>query len=617
MDELDPVRSPASTENTPPTEESAAEPWNVFVTGKKWKKIRWFTARAVALLGSLLLLMAVATGVAAWYTSRPQFCRSCHIMEPYFVSWQESSHKDVSCIKCHFPPGAGEKVRGKLLGLAQLAKYVTGGGGPRPGAAEIPDESCLRSGCHETRLLSGRLTFRGIPFDHRPHLEEMRRGKKLRCTSCHSQIVQGSHMTVTTTTCFLCHFKDGHLNEGLGTCTRCHQIPDKDFELGGGVSFNHNLAFERGVDCANCHSDLIRGNGEVPRERCGVCHNRESDLKRINDHEFLHQMHVTEHKVDCRNCHLEIHHSLDQERIAHAAADCVSCHPNHHQEQVSMLQGRGARAIQADPGSMAVARIACPSCHRVQETSATGTVLWKGSMDRCAECHDAAATSRFQAYHLALRAALTDLDGGIGRARQALTKAPPPPDRSRALAAELDNLQHDLTFLRVGNDIHNIHFASAVLRTLVVRVSAICRELKVEEPKVTLPETIKLEQPTPAELRPKPDEKPDEAEKPAGKDDEPAAKTEKPSADPDEKTDPSEAKSEKPEDAEKPMEAEKPAETEEPNPAEKPDEARKPTDAEKPNPPEKPADAKEPVEGEKPTEPEPPADAEKPREGKS
>jgi nitrate/TMAO reductase-like tetraheme cytochrome c subunit len=578
MDELDPVRSPAPTDSPQPTEASAAEPWNLFVRGNKWKKVRWFTARAVALVGSLLLLLAVATGVAAWYTSRPQFCRSCHIMEPYYVSWQESAHKDVSCIKCHFPPGAGEKVRGKLLGLAQLAKYVTGGGGPRPGAAEIPDESCLRSGCHETRLLSGRLTFRGIPFDHRPHLEELRRGKKLRCTSCHSQIVQGSHMTVTTTTCFLCHFKDGHLNEGLGTCTRCHQIPEKDFELGGGVPFNHNLAFERGVDCANCHSDLIRGRGEVPRERCRVCHNRESDLQRINEHEFLHQMHVTEHKVDCLNCHLTIQHSLDKERIAHAASDCAACHPDHHQEQVSMLQGRGARTIPADPGSMAVARIACPSCHRVQQTSATGTVLWKGSLDRCAECHDAAATSRFQAYHLALRACLTELDGGISRARQALAKAALPADRSRAVTAELGDLQHDLTFLHVGNDIHNIHYAAALLRRLVVRVSAICRELKVAEPKVTLPEAIAPGQPGPVEPGPKPAEKPADAEKPKLPD--------------------------------QPADAEKPTESQPPTAAEKPMEGEQPAEAEKPPEPKKPADT--PAETEKPGTDTPAPSSEKP-----
>jgi len=305
----------------PPNEADVRPGWRVRWGGPMRQKLRalrrtarWLLIRAAMLVSMFLLFLLVVTGGAAWYTSRSEFCKSCHIMEPYFKSWQESSHKDVPCIKCHFPPGFAEEVRGKMLGLVQLAKYVTQSAGPRP-AAEIPDASCLRSGCHETRLLSGRVDFHGIPFDHTPHLGELRRGKQLRCTSCHSQIVQGKHMAVTTSTCFLCHFKEGHFNEGLGACTRCHQIPDKKFDLGGGAVFTHDLAYERGVDCVNCHGDLIRGKGEVPHERCLVCHNREDDLKRIDDHVFMHQTHVTDHKIDCLECHLAIQHSLDRNKI--------------------------------------------------------------------------------------------------------------------------------------------------------------------------------------------------------------------------------------------------------------------------------------------------------------
>ncbi len=171
------------------------------------RRLRRIVTRVASVLGTAVLLLVLLMGTAGWYTSRPAFCNSCHIMEPYYESWQQSSHKDVSCIECHFAPGLGGKVRGKMLGLVQLAKYVTQSESSRP-AAEIPDASCLRSGCHETRTLAGDVDFHGIPFDHKPHLEKLRRGKKLRCTSCHAQIVQGSHMTVTASTCFLCHFKD-------------------------------------------------------------------------------------------------------------------------------------------------------------------------------------------------------------------------------------------------------------------------------------------------------------------------------------------------------------------------------------------------------------------------
>lgn len=452
--------------------------------GTYWRRARLIALGVVAVTGAFFLIIAFATTGAAVYTSRSEFCISCHIMEPYYVSWQESSHKDVACIKCHFPPGAGEKVRGKMLGLVQLLKYVTATAGPRLNA-EISDASCLR--CHDTRLLAGRVDFNGIPFDHRPHLTEVRRGKKLRCTSCHSQIVQGQHMTVTTSTCFLCHFKDGLFNEGLGACTRCHQIPEEQFDLGGGVKFSHELAYQRGVDCVNCHGDLIRGNGEVPRERCTACHNREDDLKRINEHEFLHRTHVTDHKVDCLECHLEIHHSLDRHKIENAAADCKSCHPNQHGEQVRMLEGNGADGLSVEHGGMAVAGISCPSCHKIKEVSPTGTVLWRASTAVCTQCHDKAATERLAAHHELLKLSLVEIEAELTRARDALSASGLDQERRVEVAQSLQKLEDELQFFRVGNSIHNMHYADSSIRALVDKLRTICSELGIAEPSVDVP----------------------------------------------------------------------------------------------------------------------------------
>ncbi len=90
-----------------------------------WRAVRWVALRGGLLLGACLIFLLAMVAAAGWYTSRPQFCNSCHIMQPYYKSWQESSHKDVACIDCHFPPGIGGEVRGKMLGLVQVAKYVT------------------------------------------------------------------------------------------------------------------------------------------------------------------------------------------------------------------------------------------------------------------------------------------------------------------------------------------------------------------------------------------------------------------------------------------------------------------------------------------------------------
>ncbi len=397
----------------------------------------------------------------------------------------------MSCIKCHFPPGVGEKVRGKVLGLVQLAKYVTQTQGPRP-TAEIPDESCLRSGCHETRLLSGRVDYEGIAFDHAKHLlrsdGQLTRGMELRCTSCHSQIVQGEHMTVTSSTCFLCHFKNGYLNEGLGACTRCHQIPTTEFDLGGGVKFHHDLAFEKGIDCASCHADLIRGNGEVPRERCTVCHNRENDLQRLTDKDFLHKTHVTDHKVDCMSCHLGVNHSLDPNKIATAASQCTACHPNEHQQQVAMLQGSGAKLIPPHPSNMTAARIACFTCHQEKEVSPAGTVLLKASLATCVGCHAQSEIEGLKTYHEQMKELLTSLEAEVERIQTALSEATLEPQDQTSLSQRLQDVQHDVRFLHAGNDIHNSHYASELVTKLLDEMTAMCTQLQIDVPAVQLPE---------------------------------------------------------------------------------------------------------------------------------
>ncbi len=453
-----------------------------------WRKLRYILYSLLALLGSWLFLMLIMVAAAGWYTSRPVFCSSCHNMVPYYESWKASPHKNVSCIECHFPPGIGGEVRGKMLGLVQVLKYVTASAGPKP-KAEIPDASCLRSGCHETRLLSGRVDYHvgdiTIPFDHTPHLAEGRRGKTLRCTSCHSQVMKGgSHMEVTKTTCFLCHFKDEPFNAQLSACTHCHQIPTKTFNLGGGVQFTHELALKKGVDCANCHGDVIRGKGEVPSERCLSCHNAKGDLAKIDDHVFMHHMHVTEHKIDCIECHTPIEHSLKPNKIETAVNDCQSCHPNHHQQQVDLLRGVGAKTLAAEPNMMLSIRAECRTCHQVHDVMPNGSAIVRGSLQTCATCHDAATVQRFETYHVALRSALPVLDKTLGDVEAAAKKGGLPADRAVKIAAEAAALRHDVEMLQHGNDVHNMHFATELVRKTLDRVTVLCKELKLEPPKL-------------------------------------------------------------------------------------------------------------------------------------
>jgi nitrate/TMAO reductase-like tetraheme cytochrome c subunit len=261
----------------------------------------------------IIVVAGGAAGAGLWHISTsPLLCNSCHIMKPYVAAWKTSKHSKVTCVKCHYPPGFRDTIWVKYQALAQVVKWATQTYSSKP-FAEVEDASCLRSGCHERRLLQGKVVFkRGIVFDHKPHLEEIRRGRQLRCTSCHSQIVVGTHIEVTEATCFLCHFKGmktGRELHPLGGCPGCHQPPKGDIRVGS-MKFNHEDIVRRGVACQKCHLNVVEGDGEAPRERCFSCHNEPDKLKRYLDTPFLHDFHVSGKNIDCARCHTEIKHRL-------------------------------------------------------------------------------------------------------------------------------------------------------------------------------------------------------------------------------------------------------------------------------------------------------------------
>jgi len=233
-------------------------------------------------------------------------------MKPYVEAWRTSKHNQVACVQCHYPPGLRDTIWVKYQALSQVAKWATQTYSSKP-FAEVEDGSCLRSGCHSERLLTGKVVYkRGIIFDHQPHLEEVRRGRQLRCTSCHSQIVVGTHIEVTGSTCFLCHFKglkQGRELKPIAGCTGCHQPPKGDIQVGS-IRFNHEETVRRGVACQKCHLNVVEGDGEAPSQRCFTCHNQPEKLQRYADTPFIHDFHVARHNIECARCHTEIHHRL-------------------------------------------------------------------------------------------------------------------------------------------------------------------------------------------------------------------------------------------------------------------------------------------------------------------
>ena len=137
---------------------------------------------------------------------------------------------------------------------------------------------------------------------------------------------------------------------------------------------------------------------------------------------------------------------------------------------------------------MAAARVACSTCHRFKEISATGTVLWKASTETCVSCHDASQSKMIEDARLLLAGSLEEIEATIARIREAMPKADLDAEKSKEISDSLELSQRDLNFLRAGNGVHNIHYATSVTRALLERLASACRQLSIAEPDVTLPE---------------------------------------------------------------------------------------------------------------------------------
>ena len=410
--------------------------------------------RLVVALAVFIPAGAAFMFVSVQVTSQPRFCGSCHYMAPYYQSWRGSTHKGVACVECHIPPGIQSEVRKKYEALAMVARYFTGTYSTNPWA-EVDDASCLRSGCHAKRVLLGREVYRGVLFDHQPHLKELRREKRLRCTSCHSQIVQGSHISVTVSTCFMCHFKNNALNQGTAKCTLCHEVPDRTITTAG-LSFDHGDVKRFDMNCTLCHEGVVRGNGEVPRERCYTCHNDTSRLNAYGQTEFLHRMHVTEHKIECLNCHIEIVHKIPAREEA-LSAECRSCHTPAagHSAVRDLYRGIGGKGVDPRPAAMYLAGVRCEACHNVLHAESG-----RASDVSCMSCHGPKYLTIYRSWQVGLAKRLegvkTELAEGKKRAESSgdLTQR-----------RQLQEAEANVALVERGRPIHNPGYALDLLES--------------------------------------------------------------------------------------------------------------------------------------------------------
>jgi len=437
-----------------------------FLPDKKAKRKKRLRI-ALITLGVLLALFAVSVQV----TSSSRFCSSCHFMKPFYRSWQESEHRDVQCKVCHYPPGLQSKIRAKMEGLVMVGRYWTKLYLKSKPWAEIQDVSCLQSGCHDKRLLEGKVQFQSVVFDHKAHFADLKRGKELRCTSCHSQIVQGEHISVTESSCFICHFKKSDAHPRNAACALCHR---KD-ELAGRaeVRYNHAPVFQNAYSCDKCHIEVIQGDGAVPRENCYKCHFERERLDRYGETDVIHRTHIAANKIECDQCHLPIQHKIVKD--IETVADCKTCHTGSHQAQKILFTGEGGKGVgHAVPNVMFEKGLSCKGCHIFHETSGGRLVKSEtltSAAQACESCHGRGFARILRNWERATASRLSEVRAVYDRAAAEIAASP----KKAAAQALLDEAAFNMDIVERGKSVHNMAYAQELLGAAGDKVRAALR----------------------------------------------------------------------------------------------------------------------------------------------
>lgn len=82
-------------------------------------------AKRITLICLILIVILIAVAYAGMhYTSRPQFCSSCHEIAPQVTSWELGKHNMVTCLDCHASPGGTAYIIRKLSSYKEVYLHV-------------------------------------------------------------------------------------------------------------------------------------------------------------------------------------------------------------------------------------------------------------------------------------------------------------------------------------------------------------------------------------------------------------------------------------------------------------------------------------------------------------
>jgi hypothetical protein len=442
--------------------------------------LKFFSKRKKKVIYGLLFFLFIILFLGGFkYSESPSFCGLCHNMKEYVDSWKISSHNKVSCLNCHRSPGTLNHLKEKWVDLQLALTYAIIGKGIKKLHYEVNDGNCLQQGCHKPEEIRGDMIYKNVTFPHGKHLGELRRGMKIRCTTCHAQIVQGAHLTVHETNCFICHYyrvsggkeDEECLSCAVGGCTACHLEPKGDIKVKG-WNFNHRKYINRGVACEKCHLNVVQGDGHVPEGKCLQCHKKTE--MRITQYTapFMHKTHVTDHKIECSDCHTPIRHEIGPIlTFIRSPNICDKCHTKEiHLWHRELYRGSGGIGVPDSPSLMFSTNVDCVACHRKGEESQaalhTTKYVERAMGETCVDCHGEGYDDTLKQWKTLLSKAENETNQRVFNVQRVLYEFEKTSGRAAGFKKAqhlLNEARHNYSLVLLGKGVHNIEYAFKLL----------------------------------------------------------------------------------------------------------------------------------------------------------
>lgn len=161
------------------------------------RRARLFAVIAAGVVCGLGAYTVLASRAWSYLSDDPSGCVNCHIMAPYYATWNHSSHsRNATCNDCHVPhQNLAKKWIFKGMDGLRHAAVFTMRGEPQviqalDGSAEVIMDNCIR--CH-TQLNTEFVNTGRI--DHEMALA----GDGKACWDCHRDVPHGGTNSLSST----------------------------------------------------------------------------------------------------------------------------------------------------------------------------------------------------------------------------------------------------------------------------------------------------------------------------------------------------------------------------------------------------------------------------------